>query len=331
MAARRIALVKPASVAEERVTHALQLFDSILWAFQGTTRTTWSIVAPEAAEVVVVHQGDPDERIAAWRADGKLIVEFAIGESTTASPSAALIYPFRAAQALALLERLDAQLISSDEAQPPQTSPAAEATQSDDPWSFVETLRTIHEVQNSEAWLVARDGKVPRLWLRADGVIYVAEQTTTLAIRRGTLNLARLGLHKSSLPADGPAPRAGAELSWFAAYHASANLAPWLKPAVRYRLTRWPNFGSIRPLPSHLRVVAALASRPARPDEIAARAHVSTEEAVRVLNALALADRVIAADSDVAPVTTINPPAVVPRGGFVSFLRKLRKHLGLGT
>jgi hypothetical protein len=332
MVARRIALVKPAAGAEEKVTHALQLFDSILWAFQGTTRTPWTIVAPDAAEVVVAHQGDPDERIAAWRAEGKLIVEFAIGESTTPIRSAALIYPFRAAQVLALLERLDAQLISTDEAQPREENPAAvEATQSHDPWSFVETLRTVHEVQNSEAWLVARDGKVPRLWLRADGAIYVAEQTTIQAIRRGTLSLARLELRKSPVPADGPAPRAGAELSWFAAYYASADLAPWLKPAVPYRLTRWPNFGSIGPSPAHLRVVASLASRPARPDEIAVRAHVSTEEAARVLNALAVANVVIAVDSDVVPVTTVNRLAVVPRGGFVLFLRKLRKHLGLGA
>jgi hypothetical protein len=32
MVARRIALVKPASMADEKATHALQLFDSILWA-----------------------------------------------------------------------------------------------------------------------------------------------------------------------------------------------------------------------------------------------------------------------------------------------------------
>ncbi len=328
MVARRIALVKPAAAADEKVTHALQLFDSILWAFQGTTRSTWTLAAPEAAEVVVVYQGDPDTRIPEWRADGKLIVEFAVKESTTA----ALIYPFRAAQALALLERLDAQLNLPGEAQPGEESPAAVvATQNRDPWSFVETLRTIREVQNSETWLVARDGKVPCLWLRADGAMYAAEQSTIQAIRRGTLNLARLDLQKSVLPAGGPAPRAGTELSWFAAYYASADLAPWLKPAVRYRVTRWPNFGLIRPLPSHIRVAASLASMPARPDEIAARAHVSVEEAVRALNALAVANVVVAVDSDIAPVVTLAPPAVEPRGGFVTFLRNVRKHLGLGA
>jgi hypothetical protein len=328
MVARRIALVKPAAVAGEKVTHALQLFDSILWAFQGTTRSTWTLGAPEAAEVVVIYQGDPDARIPEWRAEGKLIVEFNVTESTTAD----LIYPFRAAQVLALLERLDAQLSSPGETQPgEETAAAVVETQRRDPWSFVETLRTIREVQNSEAWLVARDGKVPCLWLRADGAIYAAEQSTIQAIRRGTLNLARLDLQKGMLPAGGPVPRAGAELSWFAAYYASTDLAPWLKPTVRYRVTRWPNFGPIRPLPSHIRVAAALAAMPARSDEIAARAHVSVEEAIRALNALADANVLVEVDGDVALAGTIAPPAVEPRGGFVTFLRNVRKHLGLGA
>lgn len=328
MVARRIALVKPASVAEEKVTHALQLFDSILWAFQGTTRSTWTLAPPEEAEVIVVYQGDPDQRISDWRTSGKLVVEFAVTES----PTAALVYPFRAAQALALLERLDIQLNSPGEAQSGEQPAATVAdTRKVDPWSFVETLRTIREVQNSEAWLVARDGKVPYLWLRADGAMYAAEQSTIQAIRRGTLNLARLNLQKSALPEGGPTPRAGAELSWFAAYYASAELAPWLKPTTRYRVTRWPNFGLIRPLPSHIRVAAALASMPARPDEIATRAHVSAEEAIRALNALAVANVVVAVDTDVASVEKVAPPTVEPRGGFVSFLRNVRKHLGLGA
>jgi hypothetical protein len=328
--ARRIALVKPAAAAEEKVTHALQLFDSILWAFQGTTRSTWIKVEPDAAEVIVVHQGEVDDRVPAWRDGGKLIVEIATRENSVGS-SATLVYPFRASQALALLERLDVQLTSPDEIQHDDQDANPHATQIRDPWSFVDTLRTIREVQNSEAWLVGRDGKLPCLWLRGDGAMYAAEQTTIQAIRRGVLNLARLDLQKGSLPEGGPAVRAGTELSWFAAYHASPELAPWLKPGARYRVTRWPNFGLIRPMPSHIRVAAALASSPARLDEIATRAHVSAEEATRTLNALAVADVVVSIDDDITPVVKKAAPAVQPRGGFGSFLRNVRKHLGLGT
>jgi hypothetical protein len=321
MVARRIALVKPASVADEKVTHALQLFDSILWAFQGTSRTSWTVVTPDAADVIVVYEADPDQRISVWRAQGKLIVELAVAEPT----SAALVYPFRAAQALALLERLDTQLKAQSEA------PAPKADVAVDPWSFVETLRTIREVQNSEAWLLARDGKVASLWLRADAGVYAAEHATVQAIRRGTLKLANLTVEKSPFPEGGPTPRAGTELSWFAAYHASPELAPWLNAATRYRVTRWPNFGLIRPLPSHIRVAAALASTPARPDEIATRANVSAEEAIRTLNALAAANVVVAAEPEVVPVRKAAAPAVQPRGGLGSFLRNVRKHLGMGT
>jgi hypothetical protein len=70
---------------------------------------------------------------------------------------------------------------------------------------------------------------------------------------------------------------------------------------------------------------------PARADEIAARAQVSGEEAIRALNALAVANVVVAVDGDVEPVKTASPPAAEPRGGFGIFLRNIRKHLGLGT
>ena len=126
MVARRIALVKPASVADDKVAHAIQLFDSILWAFQGTSRTSWTVVTPEAADAIVVYEADPDQRISGWRADGKLIVEFAVAEPT----SAALLYPFRAAQVLALLERLDTQLKALSETPAPALKGAV------DPWCF---------------------------------------------------------------------------------------------------------------------------------------------------------------------------------------------------
>ena len=330
MVARRIALVKPASVVEEKITHALQLFDSILWAFQGTTRPIWTLVAPEAAEVIVVHEGNPDERIPAWRAAGKLIVEISVRDNP--SPPPALVYPFRAAQALALLERLDGQLNSQGAPQEANPGPhAGVEPRSHEPWSFVETLRTIAEVQNSEAWLVARDAKVPCLWLRADGALYAAEQATVQGIRRGTLNLAGLNLQKGARPEGGPRSRAGTELSWFAAYHASAGLAPWLKPAARYRVTRWPNFGLIRPLPSHIRVAAALASAPASAGEVAARASVSIEEATRTLNALAVSNVLVAVAGEEASVPTPRVSAVAPRVGFGAFLSNVRRHLGLGV
>jgi hypothetical protein len=331
---RRIALLKPASADEDKITHAMQLFDSILWAFKGTTRSTWTTVPPEAAEVIVVHQGDTDERIATWQAGGKRLIEIVTREPANPSGGSVLVYPFRATQVLALLERLDAELDfagGSPQQKSADPNSGSEAVAARDPWSFVETLRTIREVQNSEAWLVARDGKLPCLWLRADGAMYLAEQSTVQAIRRGTLDLSKLNLQKSTTPAGGPTPRAGTELSWFAGYHASDRIAPWLQEAGRYKVIRWPNFGLIRPLPSHIRVAAVMASAPSQLNEIAMRAQVTIEEATRTLNALAVADVVVAAENDAPPAKPARSAAAQPRGGISSFLRNMRKHLGLGT
>jgi hypothetical protein len=318
MVARSIALVKPAAVADERIVHALRLFDSFLWAFKGTGKASWSVVvSPETADVIVVHDADTDPRIDAWRAAGKRIIRFATAKPT----SAPLVYPFRAARVLEVLEGVEAESDGSG------TEPGASL----DPWQFVETLRTLRGTQNSKDWLVARSGETATLWLRADGALYMAEAATVQAIRGGTLNFARLALEKDTLPGTGPKPSAGAELLWFAAYHAADTLAPWLNATTRYRVSRWPNFGSIRPLGSQMQVAAALVSMAARPEEISARARVSSRKAIRTLNALAALDVIVAAHAEAPAERQPTPPPVQPRGGFGSFLRNVRKHLGLGA
>src|SRR5579862_3267617 len=107
---RRIALFKPASAADERVTHAMQLLDSILWAFQGTTRSTWKVTSADVAEVVVIYAQDYDARIDEWRNSGKIVVEIATEGLADPAVQNRLVYPFRAQQVLVLLERLDALL-----------------------------------------------------------------------------------------------------------------------------------------------------------------------------------------------------------------------------
>jgi hypothetical protein len=109
---RRIALLKPAAATDERVAHALQLLDSILWAFQGTTRSTWKIGSPEVADVVVIHEAGTDKHATTWKSSGKLIVEIATEARVDTSAPNLLVYPFRAQQVLVLLERLDTQLSS---------------------------------------------------------------------------------------------------------------------------------------------------------------------------------------------------------------------------
>lgn len=330
-AERRIALRVPASGSDNKVVHAMQLFDSVLWAVKGTTRSTWTAASPDIADVIVVHQDDPDERIATWRAHGKLVVEIVTEDSSDRTASHALVYPFRVTQAVVLLERLDVELNSADALRRAADQPYDNHNSRDgvDSWGFVEALRTLREVQNSEAWLVGRDAQAPVLWLKSDATAYLAEPSTVQAIRLGVLDLSRLKLSATSPPLDGPSPRAGVELSWFAGYHAGNKLAPWLSSAESYRVKRWPNFGLIRPLPAHIRITAALASAPADLAQLVSRAHTSMEEAVRTLNALAVCDTLMVAESNVAPAPQFPGVYAQSRGGFVSFLRNLRKHLGI--
>lgn len=331
---RRIALVKPATATDERVTHALQLLDSILWAFQGTTRSTWKTGEPNVADVIVLHEADTDKRAATLRASGKPIIEIATEVRLDTTAANMLIYPFRAQQVLVLLERLDTQLASEGGAaegldvEPPKAAGPEVPT---DPWSFVEALRTLRSVQNSEAWIVGRDAKTPVLWLRGDAVTYTADAGTVQAIRRGSLRLSRLTLQKSVDPLAGTGLRSGMELSWFAGYHASSQLAPGLKAGARYRITRWPNFGLIRPLPSQLRVAANLSSAASDLNEIIARAAVPAEEATRTLNALHACGVLVALESSEKAAPRATGAVAEPRGGFTQFLRNVRKHLGLGA
>ena len=330
---RRIALFKPASAADERVTHAMQLLDSILWAFQGTTRSTWKVTSPDVAHVVVIYAEDYDARIDGWRNSGKIVVEIATEGLADPAVQNRLVYPFRAQQVLVLLERLDALLDPGAGAAAASAAPTQSGTPTD-PWAFVEALRTLRSVENSQAWLVGRNGRAPVLWLRGDAVSYATDSATVQAIRRGTLSLSAISLQKGADPAGGPTQRSGMELSWFAGYYASAQLAPAVKAGARYRMSQWPNFGLIRPLPSQLRVAAGLSSAAADLEEIIARAKVTREEAIRTLNALYACDVLIAVEPE--PAETAAPAvartaAAQPRGGFTSFLSRVRKHLGLGV
>jgi len=328
---RRLALVKPAAAADERVAHAMQLLDSILWAFQGTTHSIWTIADVAEADVFVIHEHDTDERIEGWKAQGKPVIQIVTDRRPDPPNPDLLVYPFRPAQVLALLEKLDTRLSSGEQLVAAVEAQPDELGDDPDPWSFVESLRTLRSVSNSEAWLVARQGKMSLLWLRGDAVTYTADATTVQAIRRGGLRLSRLKLQKANQPTDAPALRSGMELGWFAGYHASEQLAPALQGGAQYRITRWPNFGLIRPLPSQTRVAAGLASVPADLAEIIKRADVTIEEATRTLNALHGCGVLVAVrPGEVIEKTGQYRIAQQSRGGIGKFLTNIRKHLGLG-
>jgi len=332
---RRIAVLKPTGVVDERITHALQLMESSIWAFHGTTHVTWRMASVDSADVLVFHEGDTDERIAQWKSQNKPVVEIAVQSRLDSDTPNLLVYPFRATQVLVLLERLETQLTSGLEGLVPDESTLALASTDQDPWTFVEGLRTLRTLQNSEAWLVGREARTPILWVRGDAATYAAEPVTVQAIRRGALNPSRLTLEKGSAPIGGQAPRSGMELSWFTGYFASGHLAPSLTISTSYRMSSWPNFGLIRPSPSQMRVVAALAAAAADLSEIIRRAGVTADEAARTLNALYACGMLVRVSpsepGSAASAGARRRAASEPRAGLAKLLANVRKHLGLGA
>jgi hypothetical protein len=330
---RRIALIKPPSTVEGKAAQAIQLMDSVLWAFKGTTRCEWTLAPPESADVIVVAHADTSEQVAEWKASGKLMVVVATdNDADVSSESRVLVYPFRAMEVLALLERLDAEIRSGASLKETSVVTTA-AAEGGDPWIFVEALRTLRAVQNSEGWLVGRDGDTPLLWVKTDATGYFVDPSIAQALRRGQIDLSRLSLRRGAQPAAGSFIRSGVELAWFAGFYASDRLAPWLIAEDRFRISRWPNFGLIRPPPSQIRVAATLAKTAVSLSELTARAQVPVDEATRTLNALATCDVLIANDPASPAAAEPARPANIaaPAGGLRAFIRNLRKHLGLGS
>jgi hypothetical protein len=337
MVDRRLAILKPAVGSDVKVAHAIQLLSSMVWAFRGTTRSHWILSPPEEADVIMCHRGDPDERIATWRSQGKLIAEILTNESPQSTPPDTLVYPFRAAAALVLLEQLDDQLTLNETSPPPRaplqtTDTLNVALQGFDDWAFVEGLRGRNGEGRPGEWLAAYSVEAHVLWAKPSEGIYMAEQPVVKAMRDGQLALGDLRL----LPTEQPPPtlhsRPILELLWFSAYHCAEQLAPWLSETAPYRLTRWPNFGVIRPGAAQLRVAATLAAAELDVGQLSRRMKISREAAARNLNALSVCDSLdVGSGSRMAAITRAVLPQISPKGGFVSFLRNVRKHLGLRT
>lgn len=327
---RRIALISPERVSEHRATQAMKLLKSMFWAFREAERCYWTISSPESADVVVVSNMVEPERFGRWQRSGKHMVVIAPDvdveiDAEMLAASHVLVYPFRATEVLNLLDRVERQLSppSGDSNEPPPAEagssgpPNANVT----PWTFMEAMRALQEVQNADAWLVGRDGNTAVLWIKCDGSYYAAEPSIVHAIRRGAIDLSWLRLRQEAPPFDGPPSRPGIELAWFAGYHASDKPAPWLNLEKRFRLARRPDFDLIRPGPSQIRVVDILAETASDLTELAACAQVSFEEATRTLNALAACDALAPPDPTRTWQTVAKQIGAILKRGLSIFLR----------
>lgn len=333
---RRIALVQPAADADDQAAHALRLFDSILWVFKGTTQSDWTLAAPETAQVIVVHHADSSPRIAEWRSAGKLIVVISTNAAAAPASARTLIYPFTTAAVLNILQQLDVELdtgAATADATGPRFVGSLESA--GDAWSFVESLRTVRAVGNADMWLVAKNERGPVLWLQGDGARYCCTTATAAAIRSRELHLSSLTLQKGAAPSEAMSTFPGSELAWREGYHASANLAPWMKVDSVYRLLRWPDLGRLRaqyaePRAEQIRVLAELDAVAVTPAQLAQNARASIDVTHRTLNALSACGLLEAGRSGAQK--SLSPAAAsIPRGGLKQFLSSIRRHLGLGV
>jgi len=341
---RRIALIKPAVAEEDQAAHAMKLLDSVLWVFKGTTLSNWTVCSAEAAQVIVVHHDEPTPHIADWRREGKLIVVISTDAAASSLSPYTLTYPFPTVQVLRILEQLDAALDSGATAARTSASSPGNNNSFDgrgdnrgsDAWDFVDALRTLRLLNNADTWFVGKVSSVPLLWVRGDGSRYCCDSATAHAIRSGTRNLSGLALQKAAAAPAELNPHSASELAWFAGYHASTTIAPWMSDGETYRLTRWPDFGRVQPDDSllraaQIRVVAALDAAPATAAQLSARTETSLGFVVRTLNALASCEFVQVAPATAPNVASIKPATPVPAGRLRQFLRNMRRHLGLWT
>ena len=342
---RRIALIKPAVAEQDRAALAMKLLDSVLWVFKGTTQSNWIVSPAEAAQVIVVHQDEPAGHIARWRNEGKLILVISTDSTASLISPYALSYPFPTVQVLRILEQLDAELDSGAPAERARSNTPSNNDNSNnrgggdrhgnDAWGFVDSLRTLRLVNSADTWFVGKGSGGSVVWVRGDGSCYCCDSATARAIRAGTRSLNGLTLHKAASP-PGVNPRSGSELAWFAGYHASAVLAPWLSERETLRLTRWPDFGRVQPddpllRAVQLRVLASLDAAPATVVQLCARTDASPEIIVRTVNALASCDLVEGARTSATSVASTKASSPVPAGRLKQFLLNMRKHLGLWT
>jgi hypothetical protein len=177
-------------------------------------------------------------------------------------------------------------------------------------WAFKGTTRSVWETSGPE---------------EADVAVFHADDAADVRVAHWQAN-GKQRIPTMQPPVEVPL-RAESELSWFAAYNASAELLAGLSSTAAYRMPRWPDFGTIQPPTGQVRAAALLAGQPLDVAQLANRARIPIEEAVRFLNALWVHERLIVS----AAVASSPERLGASRGAFGSFLCKLRQHLGLGV
>ena len=313
---RKIAVVGLADDA----SHA---FRSMLRIVDGRGGVSWTLAAPEEADVLLagVHSGE--EVVQPWAHTNKPLIAVYEGTATRPLTPYTLHHPFRVMQLLGVLDDVDLALAGTAHAEPARTTHRI----GDASWGFAESLRLLSRSSSQGQFHVAGHGH-ERLFVRDDLAAYHASTDMVQRLGRAALDLPPLVLSADTPPTQFEC-RPVFELAWFTGLHGPETPAPWLDRQAAHRLRRWPDFGRLRGTRDQLALAALLTHGSYSRTRLIETSRQPAGRVDRFLNACALAGVLHSSSEPTAAndgTSTFVSNSAARLGGLI---RGLRSRLGL--
>lgn len=316
MRTRRIAVV---GLADD----AGQAFRSMLKILDGRGGVSWSLVAPDAADVLIAGTHGSDSVARHWAATAKPLIAVYDGAAVRPVAPYALRHPFRVMQLLDVLEDID-QALCKTAAEGTRLKPVSGAV-----WSFPESLRQLARGGTPGGFHVAGSG-AERVFVRDDLSVYHASPQTVQRLAREPLELPALTFCRDTPPVHFET-RPMFELAWFSGWHAADTLAPWIKQNVSYRLRRWPDFGMLRGARDQLALAAILTRTSCSRAQLIKISGQPAPAVDRFLNASALSGVLTSTGDAAVPAESAGTFIANSAARLGGLIRGLRSRLGLAS
>lgn len=309
MRMRRIAVVG----LKDDAAHA---FHSMLKIVDGRALSTWSLSAPDDADVLMAGVDANEPVIERWARTEKPLIAVHHGNEARPMTPFTLQHPFRVMQLLGVLDEVERTL----ETAPSTTSARVTPTQT--AWAFCESLRLLSR-RSACGQRYSAVGPDAMVFVQDDMSAYYISLQALHRLRRGVLRLPALQIDTENLPNDF-ARRPVFELAWFSGLHEGAGLAPWLEPHAAFHLRRWPDFGMLRATRQDLTLAAMLSQGSYTREALVQSTQRPLSDIDRFISACATAG--ILASNAHGTGSSALPSAPTRFGGLI---RSLRRHLGL--
>ncbi|TDR48544.1 hypothetical protein DFR29_101164 [Tahibacter aquaticus] len=316
MRKRKIAVVGLADDA----SHA---FRSMLRIVDGRGGISWTLAAPDEADVLLagVHSGE--EVVKPWARTNKPLIAVYEGAATRPLTPYTLHHPFRVMQLLGVLDDVDLALAGAAPNEPARPTHRI----GDASWGFAESLRLLARSSSSGQFYVAGHGH-ERLFVRDDLSAYYASTDMAQRLAHTALDLPALVLSSQTPPAQFEC-RPVFELAWFTGLHGPETPAPWLDRQAAHRLRRWPDFGRLRGTRDQLALAALLTHGSYSRTRLIETSRQSAGRVDRFLNACALSGVLHSSNEAIAANDATNTFVANSAARLGGLIRGLRSRLGL--